>query len=92
MYIPLAGRTLRFKSNLTLSIDFNYESTLSTTPTSNNRVDKDTRKFGIRPKASYSFSKNITGSANATFEQSTDRKLGQTWRTIGISASVLIRF
>jgi hypothetical protein len=92
MYIPLAGRTLKFKSNLTLSFDVNYESRLQTTPTADNRVDADSRKFGITPKASYSFSKSITGSANARFEQTTDRKLGQTWRTIGISVSVLIRF
>jgi hypothetical protein len=92
MYIPLAGRTLKFKSNLTLTIDLNYESSMTTTPTSRNRIDKNTRKFGIVPKASYSFSKNITGSANARFEQTSDRKLGQTWRTIGMNASVLIRF
>jgi hypothetical protein len=92
MYIPLAGRTLKFKSSLTFSLDISYESRLDKTPTANNRVDADTRKFGITPKASYSFSKNITGSANARFEQMTDRKLGQTWRTIGVSASVIIRF
>jgi hypothetical protein len=92
MYIPLAGRTLRFKSNLTLNLDINYEQRLDRTPTANNRIDADSRKFSIVPRASYSFSKTITGSANARYEQQTDRKLGQTWRTIGLSASVLIRF
>jgi hypothetical protein len=58
----------------------------------NNRVDRNTRRFALLPKASYSFSKNITGSANITFRQESDRKLGQTYRTIGVSASVLIRF
>jgi hypothetical protein len=92
MYIPLAGRTLKFTSNLTLSLDVNYETRLAWTPTGNNRIDTSTRKFSIQPKASYSFSKNITGSANGVFEQETNRKLGQTWRAIGINASVLIRF
>jgi hypothetical protein len=92
MYIPLAGRTVKFKSNLTFTLDLNYDSTKSTRPTSGNRVEKNDRSFGITPKASYSFSKNITGSASAAFKQSTDRKLGQTWRTIGVHASVLIRF
>ncbi len=92
MYIPLAGRTLKFESNLTLNLDISYEMRLDRTPTANNRIDTDQRKLGISPRASYSFSKNITGSANAKFEQSSDRKLGQTWRTIGLSASVLIRF
>jgi hypothetical protein len=92
MYIPLAGRTLRFKSNLTVSVDVSYETVRGTTPTLGNRLDRDTRKLAILPKASYSFSKNITGSANITFRQDSDRKLGQTFRTIGVSASVLIRF
>ena len=92
MYIPLAGRTLKFESNLTLNLDMTYEMRLDKTPTAGNRVDTDERKLGITPRASYSFSKNITGSANARFEQRSDRKLGQTWRTIGLSASVLIRF
>jgi hypothetical protein len=92
MYIPLAGRTFKFESNLTLNLDITYEMRLDRTPTAGNRVDTDERKLGISPRASYSFSKNITGSANARFEQRSDRKLGQTWRTIGLSASVLIRF
>jgi hypothetical protein len=92
MYIPLAGRTFKFESNLTLNLDISYEMRLDRTPTAGNRVDTDERKLGITPRASYSFSKNITGSANARFEQRSDRKLGQTWRTIGLSASVLIRF
>jgi len=92
MYIPLAGRTLKFESNLTLNLDMVYEMRLDRTPTAGNRIDTDERKLSISPRASYSFSKNITGSANARFEQTTDRKLGQTWRTIGLSASVLIRF
>jgi hypothetical protein len=92
MYIPLAGRTLKFKSTLTLSADISYEMRLDRTPSAGNRVDTDTRRFSIGPRASYSFSDNITGSANARFEQRSDRKLGQTWRTIGLNASVLIRF
>jgi hypothetical protein len=92
MYIPLAGRTLKFESTLSLSLDIGYEMNLDTTPTAGDRVDTDTRKLSIGPRASYSFSKNITGSANARFEQRTDRKLEQTWRTIGLNASVLIRF
>jgi hypothetical protein len=92
MYIPLAGRTFRFKSNLTLNLDFNYETRLDKVPSAGDRIDTDTRKFSIIPRASYSFSKSITGSANARFEQQSDRQLGQTWRTIGLSASVLIRF
>jgi hypothetical protein len=92
MYIPLAGRTLKFESNLTLNLDITYEMRLDRTPTAGNRVDTDERKLGITPRASYSFSKNITGSANARFEQTSNRKLGQKWRTIGLSASVLIRF
>jgi hypothetical protein len=92
MYIPLAGRTFKFESNLTLNLDITYEMRVDRTPTAGNRVDTDERKLGISPRASYSFSKSITGSANARFEQRSDRKLGQTWRTIGLSASVLIRF
>jgi len=92
MYIPLAGRTFRFKSNLTLNLDFNYETRLDRTPSAGDRIDANTRKFSMVPRASYSFSKSITGTANARFEQQSDRKLGQTWRTIGLSASVLIRF
>jgi hypothetical protein len=92
MYIPLAGRTFKFKSNLTLNLDFNYETRLDKIPSAGNTVDADTRKFSIVPRASYSFSKSITGTANARFEQQSDREAGQTWRTIGLSASVLIRF
>jgi hypothetical protein len=92
MYIPLAGRTLRFQSNLSVSLDINYELQKDTTPTANDRVDANTRKIAVLPKASYSFSKNITGTANARFEETTDRKLGQKWRTIGMNVSVLIRF
>jgi hypothetical protein len=93
MYIPLAGRTLKFESTLTLSMDVSYEMRQDRTPTApRNRIDKDERKLSVGPRASYSFSKNITGSANARYEQRTDRKLSQTWRTIGLNASVLIRF
>ncbi|HVP57352.1 MAG TPA: hypothetical protein VMU02_04600, partial [bacterium] len=92
MHIPLAGRTLRFKSSLTVSLDLSYESHLETTPSSKNRVEKSTREITVSPKASYSFSKNVTGSADARFDQTTDRQLGQTRRTIGLNVSVLIRF
>jgi hypothetical protein len=92
MHIPLAGRTLRFKSSMTVSLDMSYESRLETTPSSKNRIEKSTRQITVSPKASYSFSKNVTGSADARFDQTTDRQLGQTWRTFGLSASVLIRF
>jgi hypothetical protein len=73
-------------------LDVNYEIRLDRTPSAGDRIDANTRKFSILPRASYSFSKSITGTANARFEQQSDRKLGQTWRTIGLSASVLIRF
>jgi hypothetical protein len=92
MHIPLAGRTLRFKSSMTVSVDMSYESRLDTTPSLNNRIERSTRIISVTPKASYSFSKNVTGSADARFEQTTDRQLEQTWRTIGLSVSVLIRF
>jgi len=92
MYIPLAGRTLKFKSDLTLSLDISYESTVSRTPTSKNRVDRDTRRFSIIPKASYTFSKNVTGSADARFIQETDNLRKDKYRTIGLSVSVLVRF
>jgi len=62
------------------------------TPSAKNRVDASRRVIQVTPKASYSFSKNVTGSADARFEQNTDRKLKQTWRTIGLNVSVLIRF
>ncbi len=90
--IPLAGRPLKFKSNLTLSVDFTYEASKTTTPTAGNRVDRDTRKFSFITTASYSFSKKVTGSANAKFIQESDKVRGETFRTIGLSASVLIRF
>ncbi|MFZ1948268.1 MAG: hypothetical protein WAW06_12030, partial [bacterium] len=92
MYIPLAGRTLKFKSSLSVQLDLSYESRMDTTPSAGNRVDSSRRIFSIAPKASYSFSKNVTGSADARFEQNTDRKLKQTWRTIALNASVLIHF
>ena len=92
MHIPLAGRTFRFKGSLTVSLDMSYESRLDTTPSLKNRIERSTRSITVTPKASYSFSKNVTGSADARFEQTTDRQLDQTWRTIGLSVSVLIRF
>ena len=92
MYIPLAGRTLSFKSNLSVELAVSWESRIDTTPSAGDRVDASTTTLQISPKASYSFSKNVSGSADARFEQRTDRKLKQTWRTIGINVSVLIRF
>jgi cell surface protein SprA len=92
MYIPLAGRTLKFKSSLSVQLDLSYESRIEATPSADNRIDSSRRIFSIAPKASYTFSKNVTGSADAKFEQNTDRKLKQTWRTIGLNASVLIHF
>lgn len=92
MYIPIAGRTLSFKSNLSVQLDLSYESRVDRTPSAKNRVDASRRVIQITPKTSYSFSKNVTGSADARFEQNTDRKLKQTWRTIGLNVSVLIRF
>jgi hypothetical protein len=92
MYIPFAGRTVKLKSSLSVQLDLAYESRIDTTPSANDRVDASRRVFSIAPKASYSFSKNVTGSADAKFEQSTDRKLKQTYRTIALNASVLIHF
>ncbi|MGQ9602831.1 MAG: hypothetical protein ACUVUU_01305 [bacterium] len=92
MYIPLAGRTIKFRSNLTLSLDISYESTVSRTPTSSNRTDRDTRRFSIIPKASYTFSKNVTGSADARFIQETDNLRKDKYRSIGLGVSVLVRF
>jgi hypothetical protein len=89
MYIPLAGRTLRFKSSLSVQMDFSYESQVVKI---NGKIDTSKRTILVTPKASYSFSKNVTGSADARFEQVTDRSAKQTWRTIGLNASVLIRF
>ena len=92
MYIPLVGRTAKLKSSMSVQLDLSYESRIDITPSANNRVDASRSVFSVIPKASYSFSKNVTGSADARFEQTTDRKLDQTWRTIGLNASVLIRF
>jgi hypothetical protein len=90
--LPLAGRTLKFKSNLSLSLDVTYESRLNRTPAVNNRVDLHTTKLSVIPKLSYGFSRSITGSANARFEQLSNKKLNETRRTIGLNVSVLIKF
>ncbi len=90
--IPLAGRTLRFKSNLSVAMDVTYEAKINRTPAVDNRVDLHTSRFSVIPKLSYGFSKSITGSANARFEQISNKKLGETRRTIGLNVSVLIKF
>ncbi|MGD9140590.1 MAG: cell surface protein SprA [bacterium] len=89
--ISFAGRTLRFKSNLSLSMDVTYETKLNRTPEAN-ITDLHTSRFSLIPKLSYSFSKSITGSANARFEQISNKKLNETRRTIGVNVSVLIKF
>jgi len=90
--IPLAGRTLKFSSNLSVAMDITYESKLNRTPAVNNRVDLHTSRFSVIPKFSYGFSKSITGSANARFEQISNKKLSETRRTVGLNVSVLIKF
>ena len=90
--LPFAGRTLKFKSNLSASVDVTYESRISKTPAVNDRVDLHTSKFSVIPKLSYGFSKSITGSASARFEQLSNKKLNETRRTIGLNVSVLIKF
>jgi hypothetical protein len=90
--LPIAGRTLKFSSNLSVSMDITYEAKINRTPAVNNRVDLNTSRFSIIPKLSYGFSKSITGSANARFEQISNKKLNETRRTIGLNVSVLIKF
>jgi hypothetical protein len=72
-------------------MDVTYETKLNRTPEAN-ITDLHTSRFSLIPKLSYSFSKSITGSANARFEQISNKKLNETRRTIGVNVSVLIKF
>jgi hypothetical protein len=72
-------------------MDVTYERKLNRQPAAN-ITELDTSRLSVIPKLSYSFSKSITGSANARFEQNSDRKRGETRRTIGLNVSVLIKF
>jgi len=94
--LPLVGRRVKFKSNLDLSLTGSYSSAHSKLVTEGSdsppRINADTESFSISPRASYNFSKAVSGGLTMDFRQNTDKYRGRTGRDINVEFDVLFKF
>ncbi len=94
--LPFLGKRVKFKSNLDLSLSASYSSTHSKLVTEGSdkppRINADTESFSISPRASYNFSKSVTGGLTMDFRQNRDKQRGRTGRDVNVEFDVLFKF
>ncbi|MFN0150191.1 MAG: cell surface protein SprA [bacterium] len=96
--MPILGRgePTAFTSELTMGLDFNLQSDKDIVKGRGeigDNVQSNTRTWNITPKANYTFSKNVTGSMDARYGQTNNRKNESlSRRTIGVSVSAALKF
>jgi Motility related/secretion protein len=96
--MPLLGRgePTAFTSELTLGMDFSIDKDKNVNlgrGEVREIVQQHTRRWEIRPKANYTFSKNVSGSMDAHYGESNDRKNEfNSRRTVGLSVAATLKF
>ncbi len=94
--LPFLGSKIRFKSNLDLSGTGSYTSTYSELATEGSnrppRTNVDSEAFRLSSKASYNFSKSVSGGMLVEFGQNRDKQRGRTGRDINVEFDVLFKF
>lgn len=94
--LPFFGSRIKFKSNLDLSLTGSYASTFSDLVTEGSdkppRTNTDTESFSVSSKASYNFSRSVTGGMLVEFGQNRDKQRGRTGRDVNVEFDVLFKF
>lgn len=96
MSLPFLGGKLKFKSNLDLSLLSSYAKGFSKLATEGSnrppKTNSDSESFSISPKATYNFSKSVTGGLSGQFSQNRDKQRGRTGRDVSAEFNVLFKF
>lgn len=96
--MPILGRgePTAFTSELTMGLDFNLQSDKDIVKGRGeigDNVQSNTRTWNVTPKANYTFSKNVTGSMEARYGQTNNRKNESlSRRTVGVSVAATLKF
>ncbi|MBN1149996.1 cell surface protein SprA [candidate division WOR-3 bacterium] len=89
--LPLFGRTLRFNSLMTFSINYTFNTAKESYRTSGEIISYRSN-YTISPTASYNFSQNATGGLNGTYSINEDRQTGRKIRNVGLNVWAEFRF
>ncbi len=91
--LPFGDSAWKLNSDLKLNLDCTYSSTSTKTGTEVLSPVSDRSNLNIEPSVTYTFARNIEGSARVVFGESLDRENNNTKvRTIGLFFSMLLRF
>ncbi|MCA9753411.1 MAG: hypothetical protein KC591_14550, partial [Gemmatimonadetes bacterium] len=96
--IKLLGKRLRFQSDLTLNLDIARGLTESNTRTIREGIETSTvvgnsrRTFSVKPRATYNFSRTITGSLDLQYNRNSDLKTGRKETIVSVAVEALIKF
>lgn len=96
--VPLLGKgePTTFTSELTLNLDFNYQTNRDVVKGRLNQPEveqSNTRAWTVAPRANYSFSRNVSGSLEARYGETNNRKNENlSRRTVGVSVAATLTF
>ena len=96
--MPLLGRgePTAFTSELTVGMDFSLDSDKNVNlgrGEVRETVQQHTRRWEVRPKANYTFSKNVSGSMDAHYGETNNRKNEfESRRNVGLSVAATLKF
>lgn len=91
--LPFAkGARTQKTINFTLNITYNTNKSERELDSGRVMVDSENDKFRALSRATYSFSSNMVGTFELSFDQSRNKKVRRTIRGVGVSASVRLRF
>jgi len=91
--ITILGRRIRFRSDLTLTLDVDrsetkvVESNARTTTTRSHR-----KNFSVKPRGTYNFSRKVQGSLDISYARSRDLQLDRTETIVSVALEALIKF
>ncbi len=91
--LPFGKQTASQKTiNLSVNVTYNTNKSARTLGTGAVLVDSDNDKLRAVGRTTYSFSSNMQGTLEMSFDQTRNKKVRRTMRAIGMNASVMLRF
>jgi hypothetical protein len=96
--IRLLGKRLRFRSDLTLTVsvdrseDLTRELEVRENGSTTSNIRSHRKSFGLKPHATYNFSRKVQGSLDITYTKSRDLRLDRSETIVGLALEALIKF
>lgn len=91
--ISLLGRRLRFRSDLTLTLDLDRsESKVVESNPTTTTTRRHNQSFSVKPRATYNFSRKVQGSLDVSYARSRDLQLDRTETIVSVALEAVIKF